>query len=116
MLQHSVLRGAALPQSTQPGPAGLPFWHRTARARPERAVRLALVGAALLASPLPAQQAPLALVGARILPVAGDPIEEGTLVIEGGRIVAVGPSATTAVPEGTAAAEGGEGAASAGGI
>ena len=56
--------------------------------------------AAALPAPAAAQQTPVALVGARILPVSGAPIEDGTLVVEGGRIVAVGPTATTAVPEG----------------
>lgn len=50
-------------------------------------------------SPLRAQEAPLALLDARILPVSGDPIEEGVLVIARGRIVAVGPKGT-ALPEG----------------
>ena len=57
---------------------------------------------AIMAAGLPAapgQDAPLAFVGARILPVTGDPIEEGVLVVAGGRILAVGPKGT-AVPDG----------------
>ena len=44
--------------------------------------------------------ATLALVGARILPVAGPPIENGTLVVRGGVIAHVGPLASTPVPAG----------------
>jgi len=44
--------------------------------------------------------APLALVGARLLPVVGEPIPQGVLVVQDGRIVALGPQATTAVPAG----------------
>ena len=100
---------AAAPLGSPAGPAALratrlPFWHRrTALARPP-AARLALATALALSAALPArlaaQQTPVAFVGARILPVSGAPIEDGALVIEGGRIVAVGPTATTAVPEG----------------
>ncbi|MGH9067350.1 MAG: amidohydrolase [Acidimicrobiales bacterium] len=41
----------------------------------------------------------LAIVGGRVVPVEGDPIEAGTVVVEDGRIAAVG-DAGTAVPEG----------------
>jgi imidazolonepropionase-like amidohydrolase len=37
-----------------------------------------------------AQQTPVALVGARIVPVSGKPIERGTILIEGGKIKAIG--------------------------
>ena len=69
---------------------------------------MVLAGLGAPPAALPAQQPPAApvgpptaLVGARILPVAGPAIEDGVLLIEGGRIVAVGPAATTAVPEGS---------------
>jgi imidazolonepropionase-like amidohydrolase len=39
-----------------------------------------------------------AFVGARIFPVSGPAIEEGTLLVEGPRIVAVGPRATVPIP------------------
>jgi hypothetical protein len=38
--------------------------------------------------------------GATILPVSGPPVTDGVLVVDGGKIVAVGPRATTAVPAG----------------
>ena len=47
-----------------------------------------------------AQEKPIAFTGARILPIAGDPIPEGILVVQGGRITAVGPTSSTSVPAG----------------
>ena len=41
-----------------------------------------------------------AFVGARIEPVDGPPIVRGTLVVQGGRILAVGPSDAVRVPDG----------------
>jgi imidazolonepropionase-like amidohydrolase len=46
------------------------------------------------------RDAPLAFRGCRILTAAGDPIEAGVLVIDKGKIVAVGPADATAIPEG----------------
>ncbi len=60
---------------------------------------LLLLGA-LAASPLAAQVQ--AFRGARILTMAGAPIEDGTLVVDGGRIVAVGPTARVRIPAGAA--------------
>jgi imidazolonepropionase-like amidohydrolase len=42
---------------------------------------------------------PLAIVGARVIPVEADPIDDGTVVVENGRIAAVG-GADLAVPDG----------------
>src|SRR5687768_14072197 len=56
--------------------------------------------ALLAALPLGAQDVPHAFVGARILPIAGAPIERGTLVVHQGRIVAVGPTGSVRVPDG----------------
>ncbi len=56
----------------------------------------ALTGIALEASPLTAQERPVALTGARILTMAGEPIENGTIIIKDGKIVAVG--ANVAIP------------------
>jgi Tol biopolymer transport system component/imidazolonepropionase-like amidohydrolase len=42
----------------------------------------------------------IALVGARLITVTGDVIDNGTIVIERNRITAVGPSASTPVPAG----------------
>jgi imidazolonepropionase-like amidohydrolase len=52
----------------------------------------------LAASPLRAQVQ--AFTGARIIPVVGAPIERGTLVIDGARIVAVGPASSVTIPRG----------------
>ncbi len=56
--------------------------------------------AVALAAALAAQETPQAFVGARILPVVGAEIENGTLVIHQGKITAVGPSDSVAVPQG----------------
>jgi imidazolonepropionase-like amidohydrolase len=54
--------------------------------------------------PLVAQAAaadgPQAFVNARIIPVAGPPIERGTIVVDKGKIVAIGPAASTRPPAG----------------
>ena len=42
----------------------------------------------------------IAIVNAYVVPVAGDPIEKGTVVVEDGRITAVGPSSDVVVPAG----------------
>ena len=41
-----------------------------------------------------------AFTGARIIPIAGEEIAEGTLVISGGKIIAVGPAAEVNIPDG----------------
>lgn len=46
------------------------------------------------------QSTPVAVVNARIIPIAGPEIPNGTLVVQGGKIVAVGPSASVSVPAG----------------
>lgn len=46
-----------------------------------------------------AQEIPVALVGADLIPIRGEPITNGVMVIQHGRILAVGP-AGTAVPAG----------------
>jgi imidazolonepropionase-like amidohydrolase len=51
-----------------------------------------------IALPLAAQERPIAFTGARILPIGAPEIASGTLVVAGGKIVAVG--ATADVPEG----------------
>lgn len=50
--------------------------------------------------PLVAQETPQAFVGARILPVSAEPIPKGTLVVQDGKILAVGPVDATPIPEG----------------
>lgn len=46
------------------------------------------------------QNRPTAFTGARIISIAGPEIPDGVLVVEKGKIVAVGPAATTPVPAG----------------
>ena len=60
----------------------------------------ALVAALLAAGAAAAQEKPLAFTGARIIPIAGQPFDNGVLVVQGGRIFAVGPAASTAIPAG----------------
>jgi len=43
---------------------------------------------------------PQAFVGARLIPIEGDEIDVGTLVIQSGKIVAIGPKETVTIPEG----------------
>jgi imidazolonepropionase-like amidohydrolase len=47
-----------------------------------------------------AQPSPIAFTGARILPISGPEISDGVLVVQGGKIVAVGPAASTTIPAG----------------
>lgn len=54
---------------------------------------------ALLASAGAAQDPPVAFVGARVIPVSGPEIEAGTVVVRGGKIVAVG-EADMPLPDG----------------
>jgi imidazolonepropionase-like amidohydrolase len=62
--------------------------------------RLFLLSATLLLPTMsPAQEAPLAFSGARLITISGETIEQGVLVMHHGRIVAVGP-AGTAIPAG----------------
>lgn len=51
-----------------------------------------------VASHSPAQERPHAFVGARLLPIDGAPVENGTLLVQGGRIIAVGAKASVVVP------------------
>ncbi len=57
--------------------------------------KLAIV---LLGASLFAQDAPIAFTGARIIPIAGPEIPDGTLIIQNGKIAAVGPSASIQIP------------------
>ncbi len=60
----------------------------------------ALASALLAVAPAPVEDAPHAFVGARLIPVSGPEIPDGTLVVRDGRIEAVGARADVAVPEG----------------
>ena len=62
---------------------------------------LALAGAFLFTTTsLLAQETPVAFVGAEIIPIRGNPIPDGVLVVQRGKILAVGPRGTV-VPAGT---------------
>jgi len=65
-----------------------------------------LVPAVALAGSLAlAQEAPLALVGARVVPIAGPEIERGVLVVHRGKVVAVGAEGAVEIPGGAARRE-----------
>lgn len=51
-------------------------------------------------TPAGAQETPRAFTGARIIPIVGEPIEKGTLVVHEGKIVAVGADGEVEVPQG----------------
>jgi len=63
-------------------------------------VPCALLAATIALAPRPAssQDAPVAFVGARLVPIEGPEISTGVLVVHRGRIVAIGDAATTRVP------------------
>ena len=58
------------------------------------------LAASLAASPARAQSSTRVFTNARILPIAGAPLEKGTLVIRDGRIVSVGPAGSVQLPRG----------------
>ena len=64
-----------------------------------RTLSAALVGAVAAAGALSAQEQPHAFRGATLLPIAGQPIQNGVLVVQGGRITAIG-GADTPIPAG----------------
>lgn len=71
------------------------------RRAPASAAAAMLLPLALLApATARAQEKPLALVGARLLPVAGPEISDGALVVHKGKIVAAGPRASVKIPDG----------------
>ncbi len=72
--------------------------HRLLFALAALVVLAVFVGAPPLAGA--AQDAPVAFTNARLITIAGDEIERGTLVVTGGRIAAVGDARTVRVPAG----------------
>lgn len=46
------------------------------------------------------QEQPTAFVGAKLLPIDGPPIESGVILVQGGKIVAVGEAGTVRIPDG----------------
>jgi len=67
--------------------------------KPQASVLLALCLGVAAAAAVSAQETPQAFVGARLLPITGDPIENGVLIVHRGKITAVGP-ASTSIPRG----------------
>lgn len=59
---------------------------------------LALLAVFATAGPLSGQTVPKAFTGAYIIPITGEPIENGVLIVQGGKIVEVGDSGTE-IPE-----------------
>jgi len=59
-----------------------------------------LVFLVLLISSTHAQETPIAFVNAKIFTISGKPIERGTLVVQGGKIIAVGDSRSVKIPDG----------------
>lgn len=54
----------------------------------------------MVAWPLAAQEAPQVFTGAQLIPLVGEPIDDGVLVVQGGVITAVGAAGSVAVPAG----------------
>lgn len=65
----------------------------------QRSLLTLFAAIAVMASAAGAQDVPVAWTGATVLPISGEPIEPGTLVVQGGKIVAVGPDDKVAVPQ-----------------
>jgi len=63
-------------------------------------LRLPLLMACGLVAGLHAQEKPIAIKGALVIPIAGEPIAHGVLVVQAGKIIAVGPAASTPIPAG----------------
>lgn len=61
---------------------------------------LLLVAVHLALNPASGADPPLAFVGAKIITLAGDDLEHGTLIVRDGKIEAVGPHDQIAIPEG----------------
>jgi imidazolonepropionase-like amidohydrolase len=65
-----------------------------------RGVALWLATSLVTSAGLVAQDVAQAFVGGRLLPISGDPIDDGVLVVQEGRILAVGAAGDVAIPEG----------------
>ena len=63
-----------------------------------RLILVPLIGCCAFAGSAQAQDKTLAFVGARIIPISGEEIDNGVLVVRGGKIAAVGDVDSTAVP------------------
>lgn len=54
----------------------------------------------VLLCPAFGQEKPVAYVGAKIIPIVGQPIENGVLIIQNGKIIAVGSASSVQIPAG----------------
>ena len=59
---------------------------------------LSIIAVGLFAVAADAQQRPIAYINAKIIPIVGEPIEQGVLLVQNGKIVAVGDAATVKLP------------------
>ncbi len=55
---------------------------------------VSLIAAVLLAVAVPAQEKPIAFLNARIIPIVGPEIEQGVIIVQNGKIIAVGDART----------------------
>jgi len=62
---------------------------------------LGALAVCLLSLTATGQEKPVAFTNAKIIPVVGQPIEQGTIVVQNGKIIAVGDSKTTKAPSGS---------------
>ena len=67
---------------------------------PVRSILILAICAHVAVASASAQEPPRAYTGAKILPITGPEIADGTLVVRGGKIVAVGPTASVQIPNG----------------
>src|ERR1700719_4998 len=58
-----------------------------------------LLMAVAMVAPALAQQTPVAIVGAHVIPISGPEFDNGVLVIQGGKIVSAGSVSSTKIPE-----------------
>lgn len=63
---------------------------------------LSVFMAAMCFAAVNAQDNPVAYINARIIPIVGQPIERGTLVVQNGKIITIGDSASVRPPTGAA--------------
>ena len=59
-----------------------------------------LLMSVLLTATVAADDPPLAFVGAKIIPVRGEPIDQGTMIVRGATIEAIGKSKDVTIPDG----------------
>ncbi|MEP6944659.1 MAG: amidohydrolase family protein [Acidobacteriota bacterium] len=61
---------------------------------------LSVFTVALCFAAVSAQDKPVAYINARVIPIVGQPIEQGTLIVQNGKIIAVGDSSSVRPPAG----------------